>query len=154
MAGPASDSPKRQTLRQHGTLNPGAGGVTDPLFQRGTFFDPDDLVQVKYEMLRRVDAEQAPVRGAAGAFGFSRQTFYQARAEFLRAGLAGLVPEKPGPHGAHKLTAAVLTFVVQQRSAEPAITAAALATRIRQQFGLTVHPRSIARALSRHQKKR
>lgn len=154
MAEPPSESPKRQALRQRGALNPRARRVTDPLFQRSDFFDPHDVVQVKYEMLRRVDAEQAPVTRTATAFGVSRPTFYQARSDFTRAGLPGLVPEKPGPRGAHKLTPAVLAFVAQQRADEPAITAAALATRIRHQFGVQVHPRSIPRALIRHQKKR
>ena len=45
---------KRQTLRRHGTLNPEPESVTDPLFHGNDFFDPNDLVQVKYEMLRRV----------------------------------------------------------------------------------------------------
>jgi hypothetical protein len=37
--------------------------VTDPLFRDSAFFDPDDLVQVKYEMLRSVQkAQRAPVR--------------------------------------------------------------------------------------------
>ena len=154
MAGTPPDSPKRQALRQRGALNPRARQVTDPLFDHGDFFDPDDLVQVKYEMLRRVDAEQAPVTHAAAAFGVSRATFYHARADFHEAGLPGLVPEKPGPRRAHKLTPTVLAFVAQQRTNEPALTAAALATRIRQQLGVQVHPRSIARALIAHQKKR
>ena len=146
-------SPKRQALRQRGALNPRARQVIDPVFQHGDFFDPDDLVQVKYEMLRRVDAEQARVTHAAAAFGVSRATFYQARSDFQHAGLPGLVPEKSGPRSAHKLTPMVLAFVAQQRADAPALTAGELATRIRNQFGVQVHPRSIARAIH-HQKKR
>ena len=44
---------KRQILRQTGTLNPRADQVTDELFSGSDFFDPNDLLQVKYEMLRR-----------------------------------------------------------------------------------------------------
>src|SRR4051812_49751372 len=35
-----------------GTLNPRADDVRDPAFVDSEFFDPRDLVQVKYEMLR------------------------------------------------------------------------------------------------------
>jgi transposase-like protein len=154
MAKPTAESPKRHALRQRGTLNPRAPTVTDPLFQHRDFFDPDDLVQVKYELLRRVDTDRAPVTDAAKAFGVSRATFYQARTDFQAAGLPGLVPEKRGPRGAHKLTPTVLDFVRQQRAGDPALTADALAARIRSRWGVQVHPRSLARALQRHQKKR
>ena len=59
-------------------------------FATDTFFDPRDLVQVKYEMLRRVQSEGHSVTGAATAFGFSRPSFYQALSAFEEGGLAGL----------------------------------------------------------------
>jgi hypothetical protein len=88
---------KRDALKRHGTLNPHPDVVTDPLFQTGDFFDPDDLVQVKYEMLRRVRVDKHPVSQSASAFGFSRPTYYQAEADFQRDGVMGLLPEKRGP---------------------------------------------------------
>jgi hypothetical protein len=54
MTTPRDRQQKRQTLRRHGTLNPQPESVTHPLFQDSEFFDPDDLLQVKYEMLRQV----------------------------------------------------------------------------------------------------
>jgi hypothetical protein len=48
-------------------------------------------VQVKYEMLRRVQAEGKSVTDASAGFGFSRPSFYQALSAFERDGLAGLV---------------------------------------------------------------
>ena len=45
---------KQAVLRQHATLNPRPGGVTHALFENSEFFDPDDVLQVKYEMLRLV----------------------------------------------------------------------------------------------------
>ncbi len=45
---------KQRVLRQHATLNPRPDGVTHPLFRDSEFFDPRDLLQVKYEMLRLV----------------------------------------------------------------------------------------------------
>src|SRR4029077_8164888 len=56
--------PKREALREEGTLNPTPEEVHDPKFQENEFFDPHDIVQVKYEMLRRVSVENASVSAA------------------------------------------------------------------------------------------
>ena len=145
---------KQRVLRERGTLNRRPEAVTHPGFRDREFFDPDDLIQVKYEMLRQVRVDRQPVSHAAQAFGLSRPSFYQAQAAFRRAGLPGLLPRKRGPRSGHKLTAAVMMFVRQARAAEPALSVRGLAQRIRARFGLSVHPRSIARQLSRQKKPR
>jgi len=71
--------PKRQALAASRTLNPHPEKVTDPAFVPGGFFDPDDLVQVKYEMVRRASVEGVAPGQAAAAFGLSRQSFYTAK---------------------------------------------------------------------------
>jgi transposase len=149
----AEHDPKLEALRQQGVLNPRPGEVTDELFVEDSFFDARDLVQVKYEMLRRVQAEGKSVSAAAAGFGFSRPSFYQAQSAFGRDGLAGLVPHKRGPKQAHKLTEEVLALIREVRSEDPSVRPGELAHLIQQRFGTTVHPRSIERALSRHQKK-
>src|SRR5579863_5527951 len=53
--------PKLDALREEGTLNPTPDEVRDPKFLDNEFFDPHDIVQVKYEMLRRVSIENASV---------------------------------------------------------------------------------------------
>jgi transposase len=146
-------SAKRQALRQQGALNPHPQKVSDPLFQYSDFFDPQDLVQIKYEMLRRVEVEHHPVTHSATAFGFSRPTFYQAQSDFRQGGLAGLVPQKRGPRAAHKLTPEVLDFIRQQRATEPALDGTVLAERIQERFGVVIHPRSIERGVLRQGKK-
>ena len=145
---------KADALRAQGTLHPRSDQVRDPLFASHEFFDPRDLVQVKYEMLRRVDVEGQPVTRMADAFGFSRPTFYQTQAAFQAHGIAGLVPRKRGPHGAHKVTDTVLAFVAAQRAEDPALTVRALLSRIHDRFGLDVHRRSLERAMQRREKKR
>jgi len=145
--------PKLEALRRNNTLHPHPQQVNDPLFQSHPFFDARDLVQVKYEMLRKVEAEGAPVSGAASAFGLSRPSFYQARSAFERAGLAGLAPQKRGPRRAHKLSAEVLEFLRQLRGEQPGIRYEELAERVRERFNLAVNPRSIERRLRHGQKK-
>ena len=102
---------KADALREEGTLNPAPEKVRDPKFQEGEFFDPRDVVQVKYEMLRRVSVEKASVTDATDEYGVSRPTYYQAKANFDEAGIAGLVPKKRGPRGPHKIQGEVLAFL-------------------------------------------
>jgi transposase len=143
---------KQRLLRQHSTLNPHPDAVTHPLFQDSEFFDPRDLLQAKYEMLRLVSVEKRPVTEAAKAFGLSRPSFYQAQAAFEHNGLAGLIPQKPGPRGGHKLTPAVMEFLTRTRIAEPSVRAERLARLVKKNFGVQVHPRSIERQFVRQKK--
>jgi transposase len=146
--------PKVEALRAEGALNRRADQVTDPLFGTHEFFDARDVVQVKYEMLRRVEIDTQPVAPTAAAFRFSRPSFYQAQRAFQRRGLAGLLPQKRGPHGGHKLTSEVIVFLQQARARDAALRPVQLAQHVAQRFGTRVHPRSIERALERQEKKR
>ena len=150
---PPNDA-KLRSLRQQGTLNPRPQTVTDELFGNGEFFDARDLVQVKYEMLRRVQKEGHSISAAAAGFGFSRPSFYQAQAAFQQAGLAGLVPRKRGPKAAHKLTAEIVDALLQARQQNPSLQTRQLAALVKQRFHLVVHPRTVERGLARRQKKR
>jgi transposase len=143
-----SKHPKVRALLEEGTLNPEPGKVQDPKFHDGEFFDPRDIVQVKYEMLRRVSVENASVTSATEEYSVSRPTYYQTKASFDGAGIAGLVPRKRGPRGPHKLQGAVLAFIQKQLVAGEPIRARELAKLIRQKFDLDVHPRTIERAVA------
>jgi transposase len=151
MPKPVPTDPKERALRSQGALNTHA--VRDELFLRGEFFDPRDLVQVKYEMLRKVEKEGASVTEAAAGFGFSRLSFYKVREAFSREGIGGLLPRKRGPRGAHKLTEEVLAFVEELRSQGEPMGEATVLSRLEERFGLRVHRRSLERALSRRGKK-
>jgi transposase len=143
-----SNPPKLETLREEGTLNPTPDEVHDPKFQENEFFDPHDIVQVKYEMLRRVSVENASVSAATEDYGVSRPTYYQTKASFDKGGVAGLVPQKRGPRGPHKLRGQALAFVQQQLVAGEPVRARELAKLVRQKFGLNIHPRTIERAVA------
>jgi transposase len=144
------EDPKEAALRAARTLNPRPEAVADEAFSTGPeFFDARDLVLVKYEMVRRVRAEGQPVTKAAAAFGFSRPSYYQAAAAVEAGGLAGLVPARPGPRRAHKLTGEVVAFARQLRENDPSLRSAEVAEAITERFGIRVHPRSVERALAR-----
>ena len=144
---------KLQALRESGTLNPRPSNVRDALFLEDPFFDPQDLAQVRYEMLRRVQKEAMPISTVAASFGFSRPAFYKAQEDFAREGLVGLIPRRRGPKGRHKLTPEILAFVDQIRGIEPAIRTPDIVRRIQESFGTQVHRRSLERALAPPKKK-
>ncbi len=149
-----SPDAKVETLRRDGCLHPHPERITDPRFVGSDFFDARDLVQVKYEMLRRVRVDGQPITESAAAFGLSRPAFYQARSGFDRDGLGGLVRKKPGPRRSHKLDSEVVEFLELLRSGDGSLDSAALAKRVLDRFGRNVHRRSIERALGRQKKKR
>ena len=145
---------KAERLKALKSLNRHPERVRAAWFQTGTFFDAQDLVQVKYEMLRHVKHEGASKAEAAALFGMSRPAFYQAEAALEQEGLAGLLPRRRGPKGAHKLTAEVMSFIERRQALDPEIHARALAREIKAELNLSIHPRSIERALARKKKRR
>ena len=86
--------PKEAALAGARCLNPHPEQVTDPEFGASDFFDARDAVQVKYEMVRKVTA-----------------------AALESSGLEGLVPARPGPRGASKLTEEILAWAEEQLEA-------------------------------------
>jgi transposase len=144
--------PKLERLRRLGILNPNPRQITAPWFLSGEFFDPNDMVQAKYEMLRHVQVDGVSKAQAAALFGMSRPTFYQAESAFARDGLAGLLPRPRGPKGAHKLTDEVMAFIEERMPSDGGMHARSLAKQIEVELGLSIHPRSIERAIM-HKKK-
>ena len=145
---------KRTLLADQGLLNRAADSVADPLFSEDEFFDPNDLLQVRHEMLRCVRSGARSAKDAAKVFGVSRATFYDALSAFERGGIAGLVPRKRGPRAAHKLTDEVIDFVETRLVEEPGCGSEKLAAAIEERFQVSVHRRSVERALERRKKNR
>ena len=145
---------KTESLKKYGALNLHPQKVVEETFSDAVleFFDPRDLVQVKYEMLRAVEKEGHLVKHASQAFGFSRPAFYQAKSQFKRNGVTGLVKKRPGPKSAHKLTPDILAFIQEKTEEDKPLRARKLAPLIKEKFGMDVHPRSIERAMARRKK--
>jgi transposase len=139
---------RQEALNTKGATHPHPEAVADPLFRDSAFFDPNDLVQVKYEMLRSVRKEGRAVVEAAEAFGLSRPVFYVTQEVFNREGLPGLLPRKRGPKRPHKLNdeaLAVLSQAIQE--AGRMLKGEELALLLAQRCGVQSHPRSILRRL-------
>jgi len=148
-----SVSSKETILRKQALLNPHPDRVQAPDFLEHDFFDPLDLLQVKYEMLRSVHQGDLSVSQAARLHGFSRPAYYQIYHAFQEHGIAGLLPLKRGPQSAHKLNAQVMEFVDQLYVQDPHIPLPMILKKIQQRFSLRIHRRSLERALKRPKKK-
>ena len=144
---PPDPPAKRQALQATGTFNPRAAQVRHPLFQQSSFFDPEDLLQLKYETLRALQTEHCPIAQAARDFGLSRPTIYEAQAQFELQGLEGLLPRKRGPKSAHKLSDQILQYLREQAAAQPDVGAEELARRVHERYAVQLHPRTIQKAL-------
>ena len=146
---PDSKRSKRDALIEGGTFNPAPDKVRDPKFLGGEFFDPRDAVQVKYEMLRRVSVDKLSITEASDEYGVSRPTYYQAKANFDTAGIAGLVQDKPGPRGPHKLDDDIMAFLKARLVPGEPVRARELARLVRNELNIELHPRTIERALKK-----
>ena len=144
---PDQPHPKRQALRDSGTFNPRADQVRHAIFRQSDFFDPQDLLQLKYETLRAMEAENCSIAKAARQFGLSRPTIYEAQTQFQQQGLQGLLPRKRGPKAAHKLTDEILQYLQEQAAAEPQAKTEELARRALQRYAVKLHPRTVQKAL-------
>ncbi len=143
---------KVELLKEHGILNPNPEKVLAEDFKSNAFFDSRDLLQVKYEMLRQVVKGGLTVTQAAKLYGLSRPTFYQVQQAFNEGGMAGLLPRQRGPRGAHKLDEEVMDFVEQAVNQDSTLRAETTAELIEKEFGFSIHPRSVERALERRKK--
>lgn len=153
MAGKRPAEKKLNALKKYSALNRQPQRVCDELFAQDDFFDPWDLVQVKYEMLRKVRVEKKTISDVAADFGFSRPSFYQAKEVFENEGVVGLIPKKRGPRAPHKINEQVLEFVQTLMASEEGITLEELARRVETDLGVKVHPTNIARRLKAVSKK-
>lgn len=144
---------KGEALAQDGALNRHPEAVRDALFIANPFFDARDLVQVRYEMVRRHQADGIAISEVAAAFGVSRPTYYKAQGAVETGGLAGLLPRQRGPKGGHKVSAEVTAFVAELKAQNPTLTTPQCLHAIEQRFGVKLHRRSLERAVARKKKR-
>jgi transposase len=145
---------KKVFLKKLGCLNSNCHPVNDELFDKYDFFDRYDLVQVKYEMLRRTQIDGWPVNKSCHTFGFSRPSFYEIKKDFAAKGINGLIPSKRGPKKPYKITRPVVQLMEKMIKKDPSIDTLHLVRLIDKNLNIQIHPRTIHRFLAKHKKKR
>lgn len=139
---------KTKHLRKSKTLNPHPEAVSDPLFEGSPFFDPRDLLQVRYEMIRS-HKKGTTLKEAAANFGMSVPTCVRAKRAFREGGLQALIPGRRGPRGPRKITPEILEFAEDYRAAHGDVSIRRLAALIGKHFGVSIHFSGLHRALSK-----
>lgn len=140
---------KSDVLKQNGTYNPDHESVKAEEFHSGAFFDPEDLVQVKYEMIRSVAKGEKTIKEAAEQYGLSRQSYYIIKKKVDANGLSGLVPEKTGPKGSYKLKDEDKKFIDSYVIEHPNANSNEVNKALHAKTGLTVHNRTVGRYMSK-----
>jgi len=139
---------KKKALLASGTLNPHPEAVRSDLF-KAEFFDPCDLAQVKYEMLRAHKVDEDPVAEACRQFGFSRETFYRIERAFHELGFCSFLPAKRGRKGPIKLKGEVLEFALAKQKEDPDLDPGRLADLIRERYGIPIHRTTVLRGMKK-----
>ena len=148
-----ADDGRLKALKENRTLNKAVDKVTDEKFKKMVFFDPNDILQVKYEMLRYSEEDGITIMRAAKTYGFSRISFYKISKAFKEYGLAGLFPDKRGPRSAHKMGQEVMEFTNSLINENPKIRTVEIKEKMIEHFNIKVHKRSIERAIESAKKK-
>ncbi|MCA1699864.1 MAG: helix-turn-helix domain-containing protein [Actinobacteria bacterium] len=139
---------RQRALEQAGLLHPAPKAVTAAVFiEQPEFFAALDKVQVKYEMLRAHLVVGETATAAAAAHGYSRASFYVVARAFDRAGMVGLLDERPGRRGPIKVSPEVVAFLEARRRERPDASGAELADELDQALGVRLHRRTVERAL-------
>jgi len=132
-------------LKENNSYNKKADKVFNSLFLTNPYFDPYDILQVKYEMLRAVKNNELSVSDTSRQFGFSRTAYYKIESHFKDEGIDGLCFKKTGPKAPAKVTEDLLSFAASLKAQQPDITNDEIVEEIRLQKGVTIHKRSLQR---------
>lgn len=142
-------STKRQFLEKEGLLNPKPERVTHPLFQTLPFFDPLDLPQVRYEMLRTARVEQVSVAQASKLFGFSRDYFYKLERPFMARGYVALLGAPMGRRPLIALNQEIVDHIVHRIISQPTVSSEELRQEILRLYKVDCSRRTVERVVEK-----
>ena len=140
---------KKKFLEQEGLLNPKPERVSHPLFETLGFFDPFDLPQVRYEMIRTARVENISVAKACNLFGFSREYFYKLERTFMARGYVSLLGSTMGRRPLIALNQEVVNFIVHRKIEEPKLSGENLRQEIRRLYNVHCSRRTVERIVEK-----
>lgn len=146
-----SNDTKTEFLRKEGIINPKPERVVDPLFQKHEFFDPLDLPQVRYEMLRIARVEEVSVTEACRLFGFSREYFYRLERDFMSRGYVGLLGSPRGRRPLVALNQELINFIIHRKMTEPQLTGEELRKELKSIYQVECSRRTVERIIEKLQ---
>ncbi len=142
---------KVEFLKQEGMLNAKPENVQHPLFQDKAFFDPLDLPQVRYEMLRSARAGELSVSEACNLFGFSREYFYKLERNFMASGYISLLGSTRGRRPLVALNQEIVNFITHRKMSEPRLTGEELRQELKDIYYVDCSRRTVERVIEKLQ---
>jgi len=136
---------KIKFLEKEGMINPNPDRVSHPLFQTNDFFDPLDLPQVRYEMLRIARVDDLSVTEACKLFGFSREYFYRLEHDFMSQGYVGLLCSPRGRRPLVALNQEIINYIIHRKMSEPKLSGEDLRKEIETVYKVECSRRTVER---------
>lgn len=136
---------KKEFLSKEGILNPKPERISNNLFLTKAFFDPLDLPQVQYEMLRKARVEEIPVIEACRQFGFSREYFYRLERNFMERGYMSLLGAPMGRRPIIALNQEIVNFIVHRKIEDLSLSGEALRIEILSRYKVNCSRRTVER---------
>ena len=137
-------------LAKESLLNPKPDRIKHPLFQTTDFFDPLDLPQVRYEMLRTVRIENKSITEACRLFGFSREYFYKLDRQFKDGGfLALLNSPKAGRRPIIALKQEIVNFIIRRKLESAKLSGDELRKEIEKNYKTVCSTRTVERIVEK-----
>jgi hypothetical protein len=131
-------------LQRARCIHPAPGKVYDKRFQEeGSFFDPKDIVQVKYELIRSCVVEGNDVASTCVRFGFSRTTYYKVYEAFLQGGIPSLMGRPRGRPQPIKVNELVLGYLIAEKAKKPKLSASEMVTHVMNRYNVQISVRMI-----------
>ncbi len=140
---------KKKFLEKEGLLNPKPERISHPLFKTLDFFDPLDLPQVRYELIRAARAEKISVVQTCNLFGFSREYFYKLERAFMARGYVALLGSTMGRRPIIALNQEVVNFIVHRKIEEPKLSGENLRKEIQQLYNVHCSRRTVERIVEK-----
>lgn len=140
---------KIKFLEQEGLLNPKPERIAYSSFGKYDFFDPLDLPQVRYEMIRSARVEENSVAKACRLFGFSREYFYKLEREFMARGYVALLGSPAGRRPLIALNQEIVNFIVHKKLEQPKISGERLRQEIQRLYNVTCSRRTVERIVEK-----
>ncbi len=140
---------KYEFLEKEGLLNQKPERISPSVFAENDFFDPLDITQVRYEMLRSARIGKTSVAKACKLFGFSREYFYRLERNFMAHGLVSLLGSPKGRRPLIAVNQEVVNFIVHRRIDNPKLSGDDLRNDILRLYKINCSRRTVERVIER-----
>jgi hypothetical protein len=140
---------KKQFLQKEGLINPKPERVCYKHFESNDFFDPMDLPQVRYEMIRTARVENISVANACRLFGFSREYFYKLERKFMKHGFVALLGSQKGRRPLIALNNEIVNFIIHRKVDNPNLSGEDLRKEILKIHKLDCSRRTVERIIEK-----